>query len=135
MIKKVIFFVLLAWLMLMPGFSPVRGADAVYSQLGAAKQTSGYGAAADPRSIAMSVIRWGFGLLGTIFVVLVLYAGYEWMTAGGKDEKIEDAKKLLSRAVIGLAIIFLSYSITLYVFKAALGPVTNPDRWQGGFTF
>ena len=39
------------------------------------------------------------------------------MTAGGDEGNIEKAKAILTAAVIGLAVILLSYSITIFVFK------------------
>jgi hypothetical protein len=63
------------------------------------------------------VISVFLSILGIIFLVLVIVAGYNWMTAGGNEEKVEKAKKTLTRAVIGLAIILAAYSITYVVFK------------------
>ncbi len=63
------------------------------------------------------VIQAFLSLLGIIFVVLMLVAGYNWMTAGGEEEKIRKAKDTIKRAIIGLAIIILSYAITYFVFK------------------
>ncbi len=63
------------------------------------------------------VIKAFLSLLGIIFVVLMLIAGYNWMTAGGEEEKIRKAKNTIQRAIIGLAIIILAYSITYFVFK------------------
>lgn len=61
------------------------------------------------------------GLLGIIFIVLIIYAGYNWMTAGGDEEKVTLAKQTLARAVIGLIIIIAAYSITYFVFNALPG--------------
>jgi len=58
------------------------------------------------------------GLLGIIFIVLIIYAGFNWMTAGGDEEKVTKAKETLTRAVIGLIIIIAAYSITYFVFNA-----------------
>lgn len=56
-----------------------------------------------------------FSLTGTIFFVLTVVAGVMWMTAGGNDEKLEKARKILSAAVIGLTIALMGYSITFFV--------------------
>lgn len=93
-------------------------------QLGAAAGAEGAnlaGGEVDPRIIVARVIRAALGILGIIFLVLTLYAGFLWMTAGGEEEKITKAKKLLYDGVIGLAIIFAAYSITWFVFRVALG--------------
>jgi hypothetical protein len=55
--------------------------------------------------------------VGTIFFLLVLYAGLTWMTAGGGSEKVMKAKTMLETAVIGLLIVAASYAISTYVFE------------------
>lgn len=60
-------------------------------------------------------------VLGIIFVVLVVYAGYLWMTAGGEATKVDKAKKLLGQAVIGLVIIVAAYAITAFVIDKVAG--------------
>ena len=89
----------------------------------------------DLRTTIMLIINILMGFLGIIAVLIVLYGGFKWMTAGGNEEKVEGAKKLITRAVIGLAIIFVSYSITQYVFNAATGAATDSDRYRRGYTF
>ena len=38
--------------------------------------------------------------LGIHFIIRIVIAGYEWMTAGGSSEKIEIAKKRIKNAII-----------------------------------
>ena len=59
----------------------------------------------DIRVAAGSIIQLFLGLLGLIALVIVLYGGFVWMTSGGNEEKISQAKKILSAGVIGLVII------------------------------
>ncbi len=76
--------------------------------------------------IAGKVIRGFLGLLGTIFVILIIYAGYLWMTASGNEEQITKAKKMITNAVIGIIIVLLAYTITSFVI-GALSKATLPD--------
>ncbi|MFA6534213.1 MAG: hypothetical protein WCT37_03505 [Patescibacteria group bacterium] len=71
--------------------------------------------------IITSLIRTFLTLLGTIFLVLVIYAGFRWMTAAGNEEQVTEAKDLMRNAVIGLGIILLAYAITTFVFMAISG--------------
>lgn len=64
-----------------------------------------------------TVIKAFLSLLGTIFVVLMLYGGFTWMTASGDESKVEKAKSTIQTAVIGLIIVVSAYSITYTVFK------------------
>lgn len=60
-------------------------------------------------------IQTFLSFLGVIFILLTVYAGYLWMTARGKEEKVEEAQSILTNAVIGLVIIVAAYAITYFV--------------------
>ncbi len=66
-----------------------------------------------------------FGVLGMIFLVIVVYAGFRWMTAGGNTEQIDEAKQLIRNATIGLAIVILSYTITYFIGSVLSTSVSN----------
>jgi amino acid transporter len=68
----------------------------------------------------VKVIRYLLGFLAVIFMVLILYAGFRWMTSGGNEEAIESAKKTIGSAVIGLVIILFAYALTTFVFEVLL---------------
>jgi hypothetical protein len=72
----------------------------------------------DPREIAASVIRVVLGFLGIIAVLIILYAGFLWMTAAGNDDKISTAKSMMSAGVIGLIIILAAFGIATFVMNA-----------------
>lgn len=69
----------------------------------------------DPRVATANVINIALGLLGIIAVVLIVYAGFRWMTSAGNEEAVSSAKKTLMAAVIGLVIILSAYTIANYV--------------------
>ncbi|TAN33489.1 hypothetical protein EPN28_01595 [Patescibacteria group bacterium] len=71
----------------------------------------------DIRVLVAKIIRTALGLLGIVALVLLLYGGFAWMTAGGNDEKIATAKKIIFNALIGLVIILASYAITSFVIS------------------
>jgi hypothetical protein len=51
---------------------------------------------------------------------MIIIAGFRWMTAGGKEETVTNAKKNISNAVIGLVVILFSYAVTYFVFNILL---------------
>lgn len=85
-------------------------ANAAFSNIGFSRK--------DPREIVANIIKILLGFLGTIAVVLIIYAGFLWMTAGGKPDNTKKAKDIMSAAVTGLVIILISYGITLFVTQA-----------------
>ncbi|MBI5077642.1 hypothetical protein HZB94_04660 [Candidatus Falkowbacteria bacterium] len=81
--------------------------------------TVAYGTADAPQLLPMigNIIKILLTLLGVIFLILVVYAGFMWMTAGGDKEKVEKAQDILKRAVIGLAITLAAYAISDFVIS------------------
>ncbi|OGY51723.1 MAG: hypothetical protein A3J59_03580 [Candidatus Buchananbacteria bacterium RIFCSPHIGHO2_02_FULL_56_16] len=61
------------------------------------------------------IIKLVLSILGIILIVLIIYAGFLWMTAAGNEDKISKAKKTIAAAVIGLAIVLSAYLITAFV--------------------
>ncbi|PIY96861.1 MAG: hypothetical protein COY66_02370 [Candidatus Kerfeldbacteria bacterium CG_4_10_14_0_8_um_filter_42_10] len=75
----------------------------------------------DLQTTVIAIIQWVLGLLGLVAVIMILLGGFKWMTAGGNEEKIESAKKLLTAAIIGLVIVLLAWAIVIF----ALGVLQN----------
>ena len=79
----------------------------------------------DPRTVFGRIINIALGFLGVIALLIILYAGFLWMTSGGDEEKIRRAKKTLIRAAIGLLIIFSSWAFVSFLISR-LGGSSNP---------
>ena len=67
-----------------------------------------------------TIINYFLGLLGLIAVGFLIYAGILMVTAGGNDEQVTKARKIIMYAVVGIVIILLSYTIVTFV-SSALG--------------
>ena len=63
------------------------------------------------------VIQAFLSILGVLFLIYILYAGYHWMTAQGDEEKVTKAKDTIQRAVIGLIVTIGAYAITYFVIQ------------------
>lgn len=72
----------------------------------------------DPRIFISSLIKIALSLIGSIFLVLLLMSGYWLVIARGREDYIEKAQKTALRAVVGIIIVLLSYSITVFVTSA-----------------
>ena len=57
------------------------------------------------------------GFLGVLAVVLILYAGFLWTTAGGNEEQVKKAKKIIVQTVIGIVIISAAFMIVMLVLR------------------
>ena len=77
--------------------------------------SSGLDTDASIGAIAGGLINLFLGILGILAVAMILWGGFRWMTAGGEETKVEDAKKILIAGVIGLAIILTAAAIVNFV--------------------
>jgi len=79
----------------------------------------------DPRVIISKIINTAMLFLGIIAVILVLVAGFKWMTAAGNEEQVSSAKKLLGQAVIGLVIVLASWGIAQFILNQLVTATNN----------
>ncbi|MFA5022281.1 MAG: hypothetical protein WC508_04350 [Patescibacteria group bacterium] len=115
--------------------SPVLADDA--QEASAGLQLSGkletLGTAADFNSkpqiglIIGQIIKALLSILGVIFMIYTIYAGFLWLTAGGNDEKITKAKAILRGSITGLIIVLGAYVITSFVVTN----ITNAVNYSG----
>ena len=53
--------------------------------------------------------------IGVLFLILTIYGGINWMTAGGNEQKVEKSKTIIINAIIGLLIVISAYTITSFI--------------------
>lgn len=82
---------------------------------GAIRAASGYQIGATPESVVSKVINAILSFLGIIFICFMLYGGYLWMTAMGKEQQVTKGKDLITEASIGLIIIVAAYAISYFI--------------------
>ena len=68
-------------------------------------------------AIVATIIQTCLGLLALIFLVLMVFAGFQWMTAAGNETKVSKAQETIKTAVIGIVIVLAAYAITYFIFK------------------
>jgi len=97
------------------------------TQLGTAGSSAGYPAedkeGKNIEYIIGQIIKGVLSFLGVIFLILVIYGGFMWMTAHGNEEQVTKAKKLITEATIGLIIVLSSYLITFYVISKFISAI------------
>ena len=79
----------------------------------------------DVRQTIGKIINVALSLLGVIVLVIIIYGGFLWMTAGGNDEKVGEAKKWIFGGIIGLVIILSAYAIATFVISNLVNATTG----------
>jgi amino acid transporter len=108
--------------------TPAGVGSAITKGLNDAATQSGYGqpgSTPDLPKVVGSLISSALALLGSLLLVLMIYAGYQWMTAGGDQKKVEEATKTIKNAIIGLVIVVAAYAISSYVVLQLSGALSG----------
>lgn len=110
---------------------PFDGPGGALDKLDGAVGTEKTGLVKDVEPLIGSVINAILGLVGTIFLLLTIYAGILWMTAQGNEEQTGKAQAIITTAVIGLFITMSAYAITYFV-TSRVGSVADTPGGGGG---
>lgn len=78
-----------------------------------------------PVALATNLINTAMLFLGLVAVVIILMGGFKWMTAGGSDDKITEARKLMSAGIVGIVIILSAWGIAKWVLTQAVTVTTT----------
>ncbi len=73
--------------------------------------------------ILRAIVTLALEIAGVIAIAFVVYGGYLYMTAGGNEDRTEQGKRVLTNAIIGLAIIILSWVILVVIVNAIDGNI------------
>ena len=71
-----------------------------------------------------NIINVILGLLGIVFVILVIYSGIQYILSRGDSKKVEAANDNIRTAIIGLVITVAAYAISNYVIGALVTATT-----------
>lgn len=72
-----------------------------------------------------SIIQFAVPLSVTAVVVLLVYAGYMMMTSQGNPDKLQEAKSIITNAIIGFVFILLSVTILVLLSNTLGLNITN----------
>ncbi len=116
--KKSILFLLLLVCAGMVFASPAMAdlGSVIKGKLGTVQDKAGLPAQSSPVDVVVLVIKGALGLLVIIFFIMILVAGFRWMTAGGNEDTVGKAKSNIKNAVIGLVVVLFAYAITNFIF-------------------
>ena len=121
--KLGLFLVMIAFIALPVLMPAPASADTMADIISVDDVAKGAGFATDGADFKTTIgrlIKVALGFLGIVAIIIVLIGGFKYMTAGGSDEKVGDAKKWIISGIIGLAIILSAYTLTSFVITQLL---------------
>jgi len=117
MIKKYFFTAVLSLILLLGAAQATIAQGNLNDAMGHLKDTGGTAGTTqgDIEVVAGTVINTALSMVGLIFLVLMIYGGFLWMTAKGEESQIEKAQNIIRSAIIGIVIVMGAYAITFLV--------------------
>ncbi len=67
------------------------------------------------------IVNWVFVAIMILVVLMILWAAFDFITAGGSEDKTNSAKKKLTYAIIGIVVALLAWTIP-YVVQSFITP-------------
>lgn len=124
MVAKLALFVVMVAFVALPALTPAPAAADTLADVVSVDDVGGAAGysteSADLKTTIGRLIKVALGFLGVVAIIIVLIGGFKYMTAGGSDDKVADAKKWIISGIIGLAIILSAYAITSFVITSLL---------------
>lgn len=74
----------------------------------------------DVRDIIATIIKGALGISGSVALLMFIYGGLLWMTAGGNSDTISRGKRVLIWAILGIIVIGSAFVVTNALFNAVL---------------
>ncbi|MGB9609007.1 MAG: hypothetical protein ACPL3E_01380, partial [Minisyncoccia bacterium] len=69
----------------------------------------------DAISLLRQVLVWLATIFWIVAVLMIFWSAFKFLTSGGEDEKIKEAKKMLFYAIIAIAIGLMAYAVPTFV--------------------
>lgn len=109
-------------LFLIPGFiasaSPDIGMDY-------ARDLNLPGGGMDLRDYIVKIIRLAITFLGILATTIIMLGGFKWMVSGGSDEKIDEAKKVISSGVVGMVITLSAFMLVSWIVNTVSSDILS----------
>lgn len=80
-------------------------------------------------TVFSNIVYWAAGLAGIVAVFFIILAGIKFLTSGGDPKQVEEARKTMTYAIVGLVLILMSFAIIKII-----GAITNADCITKGFS-
>ena len=68
----------------------------------------------------MNLTNWILGFIAIIATLVIIYGGVMYLTAGGNEDTVANAKKTIAAGVIGMVIAGLAYAMVIVVSTVIL---------------
>lgn len=72
----------------------------------------------DMVNLVIQAVQWILGITGSLALLMFVYGGFVWLTAGGVEERVTKGKTIFKNAVVGIAIAFGAWTLIQFGLQA-----------------
>jgi lysylphosphatidylglycerol synthetase-like protein (DUF2156 family) len=76
-------------------------------------------------SVVANTVNLLSAIVGVLAVIMIIYAGFRYVTSGGSDEAVKGAKNTILYAIVGLVVVALAQIIVHFVIHTASAPAQD----------
>lgn len=106
---------------------PAATGDKMGDAFDIVKDTAGenYNTNLELNTVLGDIVLLILSVIGAVFIIFMVYAGYLWMTASGNEQKVDRAKEILRQSIIGVIVIVGAYAIAYFVINIFSTQINN----------
>ncbi len=97
------------------GISTGKSADALLAEAAGSLNPAHI---SQPTDLIGKAIKMLMAFIGSISLVLYVYAGILWLSASGAPDRVDKAKKVIVWTTLGVVVMLISYLLVNFVFKS-----------------
>jgi len=75
----------------------------------------------DFAAFVLEMINWAINFAAILAVIMIIVAGFQYITSMGDEKKISSANRSLIFALIGMILVFLAPSVIEFIIDNFLG--------------
>lgn len=68
----------------------------------------------DPNTLLPNILNFVYFAVGIIAVGMIIYGGIMYSISGGDSNKLNQAKNIISYAIVGLIVVIMAFAITAF---------------------
>jgi type IV secretion system pilin len=77
----------------------------------------------DLASVILNLVNYVLAIVGVIALAYLVYGGFRYITSAGNEETIEEAKRIIFNAIIGIVVIGVAAALVNFVIRGIGGNV------------
>lgn len=77
----------------------------------------------DLATVILNLVNYVLAIVGVIALAYLVYGGFRYITSAGNEETVDEAKRIIFNAVIGIIVIGVAAALVNFVIRGVGGGV------------